>query len=66
MDPDTQKQIASMGGRVAHSLGSAHEFTAEEAKIAGRKGGLISSANRRLAKVVIYHQINLDAKKTKS
>jgi general stress protein YciG len=39
MDPDKQRAIASRGGRVAHELGRAHEFTREEAREAGRKGG---------------------------
>ena len=39
MDPDKQRSIASKGGRAAHAKGTAHEFTHEEAKRAGRKGG---------------------------
>src|SRR5262245_25300029 len=39
MDPDRQRQIASMGGKAAHQKGTAHEFTPEEARAAGRKGG---------------------------
>lgn len=39
MDPQRQREIASMGGRTAHSRGTAHEFTSEEAREAGRKGG---------------------------
>jgi hypothetical protein len=39
MNSDKQRQIASMGGRVAHEKGTAHEFTPEEARQAGRKGG---------------------------
>ncbi len=27
------------GGRIAHEKGTAHEFTSEEAREAGRKGG---------------------------
>ncbi len=40
MDPDKVKECASKGGVVAHQRGTAHQFTSEEAKIAGRKGGL--------------------------
>jgi len=40
MDPQRQREIASMGGRSAHMKGTAHEFTSEEAREAGRKGGL--------------------------
>jgi len=39
MDEDKQRQIASMGGRAAHQKGTAHEFTPDEAREAGRKGG---------------------------
>lgn len=39
MNPEKQRQIASKGGRAAHKKGKAHEWTSEEAKIAGRKGG---------------------------
>jgi general stress protein YciG len=39
MDPAKQRSIASKGGRAAHAKGTAHEFTPEEAKKAGRKGG---------------------------
>ena len=37
MRPEEQRRIASMGGRAAHASGHAHEFTTEEARIAGRK-----------------------------
>ncbi|ASN82374.1 KGG domain-containing protein [Deinococcus ficus] len=46
MDPERQRQIASMGGRAAHESGNAHEFTSEEAREAGRKGGEAVSRNR--------------------
>lgn len=39
MDPAKQKEIASKGGKAAHAKGTAHEFTSEEAREAGRKGG---------------------------
>jgi hypothetical protein len=39
MDPKKHRAIASMGGRAAYQLGLAHEFTSEEAKAAGAKGG---------------------------
>lgn len=47
MDPDRQRQIASEGGKAAHEKGTAHEFTSEEAREAGRKGGQARSANRK-------------------
>lgn len=39
MSPNKQREIASKGGRAAHRRGTAHEFTSEEAREAGRKGG---------------------------
>lgn len=49
MDPQRQREIASEGGRAAHEKGTAHEFTSEEAREAGRKGGQARSQNRRKA-----------------
>jgi len=46
MDRDKQKEIASKGGKAAHAQGRAHEFTADEARSAGRKGGEAVSKNR--------------------
>ena len=46
MDPERQREIASKGGRAAHAKGTAHEWTAEEARRAGRKGGETVSRNR--------------------
>lgn len=46
MDPKRQREIAREGGRAAHQSGNAHEFTSEEARIAGRKGGQASSKPR--------------------
>ncbi len=42
MDPDKQREIASKGGRAAHVQGTAHEWTSDEARAAGRKGGAAS------------------------
>jgi uncharacterized protein len=39
MDEERQREIASDGGKAAHEQGTAHEFTSEEAREAGRKGG---------------------------
>ena len=46
MSPEKQREIASKGGRAAHEKGTAHEWTAEEARQAGRKGGQISRGGR--------------------
>lgn len=46
MDEARQREIASQGGRAAHESGHAHEFSSEEAREAGRKGGESVSQNR--------------------
>jgi general stress protein YciG len=46
MDPAKQKEIASKGGKAAHAKGTAHEFTSDEARVAGRKGGEAVSRDR--------------------
>ncbi len=46
MDPQKQREIASKGGRAAHAKGTAHEFTSDEARMAGSKGGRVVSQNR--------------------
>ena len=44
MDPDKQRAIASKGGKAAHESGNAHQFTPDEAREAGRKGGQASGS----------------------
>ncbi len=39
MDNEKQRTIASKGGKAAHTKGTAHEWSSEEARAAGRKGG---------------------------
>lgn len=46
MDPETRGAIASKGGRRAHQKGTAHEWTSEEARAAGRKGGIATAWGR--------------------
>jgi uncharacterized protein len=46
MDEQKQREIASKGGKAAHQQGTAHEFTPEEARVAGRKGGEAVSRDR--------------------
>ena len=46
MSPEKQREIASKGGRAAHAKGTAHEFDSNEARAAGRKGGMAVSRNR--------------------
>lgn len=47
MDPEKQREIARKGGKIAHLRGNAHEFTSEEAREAGRKGGQSVSKDRK-------------------
>jgi uncharacterized protein len=46
MDRGKQREIASKGGKAAHAQGRAHEFSADEARTAGRKGGEVVSRDR--------------------
>ncbi len=46
MDRERQREIASKGGRAAHAKGTAHEWSSNEARQAGRKGGEVVSRNR--------------------
>ena len=47
MDPEKQRRIASEGGRAAHLQGVAHEWSSDEARAAGRKGGQSSRDSRK-------------------
>lgn len=49
MDRERQRQIASKGGKAAHVKGTAHEWNTDEARAAGRKGGIASHERRKLA-----------------
>jgi general stress protein YciG len=44
--PEQRRAAAVMGGKAAHAMGRAHEFTPGEAKIAGRKGGAATRVKR--------------------
>jgi uncharacterized protein len=46
MDPSRQREIASKGGRAAHAKGTAHEWSSDEARVAGQKGGVAVSRDR--------------------
>jgi general stress protein YciG len=46
MDKEKVREIARRGGKNAHAQGTAHQFTPEEAKAAGRKGGEVVSRDR--------------------
>lgn len=46
LTPERRREIASAGGRAAHTQGVAHEFTPDEARAAGHKGGVAVSQDR--------------------
>jgi general stress protein YciG len=46
MDQSRQREIASKGGRAAHAKGTAHEWSSDEARVAGKKGGEVVSRDR--------------------
>lgn len=47
MSPEKQREIARQGGKAAHKRGVAHEWSSEEARQAGKKGGKISRRTRK-------------------
>jgi general stress protein YciG len=46
MDPALVREISSKGGIAAHEAGTAHSWTTEEARAAGRKGGQATHAKK--------------------
>ena len=46
MDRSKVSEIASKGGKAAHAAGTAHQFTSDEARAAGRKGGVAPHVRR--------------------
>ena len=46
MSAEKQREIASKGGKAAHRKGTAHQWSSQEARDAGRKGGQISRGGR--------------------
>ena len=47
MSPERRREIASKGGRTSQARGTAHQWTAEEASEAGKKGSNARYANRK-------------------
>lgn len=45
MNSEKQKEIARKGGRAAHQQGVAHEWSSQEAREAGKKGGQARGKN---------------------
>lgn len=50
MDRARVSEIARLGGKAAHSAGTAHAFTSDEAREAGRKGGRVTHERRKKAR----------------
>lgn len=46
MDPAKQRELASRGGKAAQASGHGHQFTPEEARAAGQRGGAVVSRDR--------------------
>jgi general stress protein YciG len=46
MDRKKVSEIASKGGKAAHAAGTAHQFTSDEARAAGKKGGVAPHVRR--------------------
>ena len=46
MDPEKVRSIASKGGKAAHVQGTAHQFSSDEAREAGKKGGVAPHVRR--------------------
>lgn len=46
MTPEKRRELARMGGKAVHAQGTGHEWTSQEAKAAGRKGGQASRGGR--------------------
>ena len=46
MDRSRVSEIASKGGKAAHAAGTAHQFSSDEARNAGKKGGVAPHVRR--------------------
>ena len=67
MSVEKQRELARKGGRAAHEKGTAHEFTVEEARAAGHKGGKTVSQDRKhMAAIGRQGGINSNGGRTKS
>lgn len=44
MTPERRKEIAIKGGKTAQAQGRGHQFTPDEARAAGKKGGATTAA----------------------
>ncbi len=64
MSPEKQREIASKGGRAAHEKGTAHEWTPEEARTAGRRGGQISRGGRGRLPMTSIHSLSVQPRQS--
>ena len=46
LTPEQRKAISSLGGKAAHAQGVGHKWTSETGRVAGKKGGTATQANR--------------------
>lgn len=56
MSLEQRRAIARLGGQAAHKKGTAHEWSTEEARLAGRKGGLRRHGKSDDANVTVAHR----------
>jgi general stress protein YciG len=49
MDPELQRKLSSRGGAEAQRLGRAHQWTADEARRQGKRGGRATARKRQEA-----------------
>ena len=56
MSLEQRRAIARLGGQAAHKKGTAHEWSTEEARLAGRKGGLRRHGKTDDASVTVAHR----------
>ena len=56
MSLEQRRAIARLGGQAAHKKGTAHEWSTEEARLAGRKGGLRRHGKSDDASVTVAHR----------
>lgn len=54
LDPTKHRDLSSKGAKAAHAKGAAHRFSSEQAKAAGRKGGLEAAAQNRAAREAMF------------
>ena len=61
MDRVKRREIASKGGKAAHQKGTAHEWTSEQAREAGHRGGMASHRQRAASSVVVPCDVTYQA-----